>query len=294
MPQSQPATPRLSPRVRLSLGLLLPLAASCRHGAVFDDLDQARNVASDLRVQLGKVNAACNQAVMADTDQASAGFARDAETASKSFERELAELDAMLRQLALATALERAADVRRQWVRYRELDRIILALAVENTNLKAQALAFGPAREAANAFRDSVVAAATGARKEARCRADTLAGEAELSVRQIQVLLTPHIAEAQDEAMAELERQMASLNQRATDTLAELAKLCGAPLSAALAALAHFQELSRTIVQLSRRNTNVRSLRLSLQDKPALAAACDESLLALQALLASTDFGAKR
>ncbi len=43
-----------------------------------------------------------------------------------------------------------------QSAQYGSLDRNILALAVENTNLKAQRLSFGPAREAADAFRDAV------------------------------------------------------------------------------------------------------------------------------------------
>ena len=37
--------------------------------------------------------------------------------------------------------------------KYRELDRHILDLAVENTNLKAQRLSFGPAQDAATSFR---------------------------------------------------------------------------------------------------------------------------------------------
>jgi high-affinity K+ transport system ATPase subunit B len=43
------------------------------------------------------------------------------------------------------------------------LDRSLLELALENTNVKAQRLSFGPAQEAANAFRDSVEALARSA-----------------------------------------------------------------------------------------------------------------------------------
>ncbi|HEX7508534.1 MAG TPA: hypothetical protein VF550_17300, partial [Polyangia bacterium] len=65
-------------------------------------------------------------------------------------------------------------------------------------------------------------------------------------------------------------------------------------LSIALAALDRFKDFSRQIVALSRRNTNVRSLRLSLQTKPALTAACDASLRALQDLLTKEDIKATR
>ena len=45
-----------------------------------------------------------------------------------------------------------------RFAEYRALDETILGLAVENTNLKAQRLSFGPAQEAADAFRDALMA----------------------------------------------------------------------------------------------------------------------------------------
>jgi peptidoglycan hydrolase-like protein with peptidoglycan-binding domain len=44
-------------------------------------------------------------------------------------------------------------------------------------------------------------------------------------------------------------------------------------------------DLNRQIVALSRRNTNVRSLALSLDEKRKLTGSCDESLRALQTAL---------
>ena len=65
-------------------------------------------------------------------------------------------------------------------------------------------------------------------------------------------------------------------------------------LASALSALDRFGEISRQIVKLSRRNSNVRSLELSLLTKPALTAACDASLRTLQQLLAKEDIKAAR
>jgi len=53
-------------------------------------------------------------------------------------------------------------------------------------------------------------------------------------------------------------------------------------------------QVSQMFVTLSRRNTNVRSLDLSLREKPPLTAACDESLRALQQLLAAEGSNARR
>ncbi len=65
-------------------------------------------------------------------------------------------------------------------------------------------------------------------------------------------------------------------------------------LAAASAAFDRFMQLNAEIVALSRRNTNVRSLALSLNQKRLVTAACDESLLALDAALAKRGFTATR
>jgi hypothetical protein len=52
--------------------------------------------------------------------------------------------------------------------------------------------------------------------------------------------------------------------------------------------------LNAQIVTLSRRNTNVRSLALSLGQKRMVAAACDDSLRALQDTLSKRGFSATR
>ena len=51
---------------------------------------------------------------------------------------------------------------------YRRLDDEILSLAIENTNLKAQRLSFGAARDAAAAFRTAIDAAIQGRSVEGR------------------------------------------------------------------------------------------------------------------------------
>jgi hypothetical protein len=63
---------------------------------------------------------------------------------------------------------------------------------------------------------------------------------------------------------------------------------------AASASFERFKDLSRQIVALSRRNSNVRSLALSLRDKPPLTAACEDSLRSLDEALAKEGFPATR
>jgi hypothetical protein len=235
---------------------------------------------------------------MADTDELSIAFAGDAEQAVKILESDVAALLPLLGRLHLAAESQLLEEFQKHFAEYRELDRSILSLAVENTNLKAQRLAFGPAREAADNFKQALGGVASSVPAQDRCAVEGLIGRATLAVREIQVLHAPHIAESSNAAMTGLEQEMASLESSARSALTSLATLVPGGASPALAsassALDRFAEASRQIVALSRRNTNVRSLDLSLRSKPTLTAACDQSLRALQELLAKEDIKGTR
>ena len=277
---------------------LVMLAFGCRGTNALSDLDEARTLTAQVRVQLGKTNDASNRAVMADTDEASTLSAGEADKAARAFEQDTAQLATLLQRLRLASELRLLEELQASWSKYRELDRRVLALAVENTNLKAQRLSFGPLRQEAAAFRASIDSAAANVAGKDRCRADELTAKALAAVSEMQALQAPHIAEADDQTMTGMERDMTSAETRAREALKNLTELVapsGRPtLSAALAALDRFKAVSDQVVALSRRNTNVRSLALALREKPPLAAACDDRLRALQAALATEHFNVTR
>jgi hypothetical protein len=258
-------------------------------------LDEARRLAADVRVQFNKADDASNRAVMADTDEASISFARDAESAAQIVEGDVTALAPMLRSFGFKNEIQFLDEFGKHFAQYRKLDRSILALAVENTNLKAQRLSFGPAQQAADKFRDSLGTVASSIAPKDRCRVEVLVAKAMLAVREIQVLQAPHIAEPDDAAMTRMEKEMADLEAASRGAVKELVNVTppGArpALDTALSALDQFRDVSGQIVTLSRRNTNVRSLEMSLRSKPTLAAACDDSLRALQDAL--TNEGSK-
>lgn len=292
-----------SPSRRLLIGGgVLAFAALCSgcHGSdtPLSRLDRARTVTAELRVQLNKATDASNRAVMADTDEASVAFANEAASASRLVEQDLTVLEPLLRDLGFPNEQRALATFQGHWTKYRDLDREILALAVENTNLKAQRLSFGPAREAADAFRDSLTSIAASSAAKDRCRADTLAAQALLAVREIQVLQAPHIAEADASRMTRLEQDMTTLDARAREALTTLSRLTEpsppAAVATALSSLNHFKDVSEQIVQLSRRNTNVRSLALALGEKAPLTTACNDDLQKVQDALSKEGTKATR
>ena len=115
---------------------------------------------------------------------------------------------------------------------------------------------------------------------------------------EVQVLHAPHIAEAEDEAMTRMEQRMTRLETTAQNALGELKGQlgpgAGPQLAAAAAALERFREVNREIVTLSRRNSDVRSLALSLGRKRMVAAGADDQLRALEDALATHAFTATR
>ena len=292
-------------RTRQSLARLagivvfLGLASGCQGGHnFFTQLAESHRLAAELRIQFNQAADASNRAVMADTDETSTAFARDAEKALQIIDTDVEKLVPLLHSLSFSKEIQVLEDFGKHFAQYRELDRTILTLAVENTNLKAQDLAFGPAREAADKFRNSFGPVALRVPPKDRCRVEGLIAKSILAVSEIQILYGPHIAEPNDAAMTTLEQEMAHLDANARSAVASLTAMVPRDvrpaLSIALSALDRFKDLSRQIVALSRRNTNVRSLKLSLQTKPPLSAACNESLRALQDLLTKEDIKATR
>ena len=296
--------PRPSSTRRLLLTLqavvLLAAAAGCGEdvNVVLERLSKARQVTADLLVQFAKAADAGNRAVMADTDEASVAFAKEAGEATAAIQKDIDTLNPLLSMLGYSDETRLLKEFSDRFAEYQALDRRILDLAVENTNLKAQRLAFGPAQEAANAFRDSLKAVGASAPEKERWHIEALAARAVTTVREIQVLQAPHIADADDavddadgNADGDVGDGGTSIARRARAVTPQASK---PHLDAAAAALGRFMDLNAQIIALSRRNTNVRSLALSLDQKRTITVSCEERLRALQNALARRGYSGIR
>jgi hypothetical protein len=172
------------------------------------------------------------------------------------------------------------------FTQFQRIDKELLDLAVKNTNLKASSLTFGPA---AAALKE--VDAALARLPTDDVNALRLADNARIAALRLQALLPPHIAEESDQKMDEMETQMAKEDQevrRSLDELAALPGLAGNPdLKTAAASYAQFNETRAQILKLSRENTNVRSLTISLTQKRKVMSLCQDILAALQQAIQS-------
>lgn len=259
-------------------------------GTVFTRRTEARRLAADLRISFNRATDASNRAVMADTDEASIAFAKEAELAKQAVGRDADALAPLLRSLDYDETLRQLTDFNRCYGEYQTLDHTILELAVENSNLKAQRLAFGPGREAAAEFRKALAAVMSAAAPKNKCRIAALADDATIALLEIEVAEPPHIAESEDAAMTRMEKEMAEQEAAASKALGTLAGLIEptsqAQLAAAQKALDRFKGIHTQIIALSRHNSNVRSLALALGPARKLIASCDGSLVALAASFA--------
>ena len=279
---------------RRVLGTLCASAAlvattACNAQMVLTKQVEARRVASDLQVQFTRAADAANRSVMSDTDDDAKAAAREAEQATQTVLSDVSQLESILKSMGYSEELGFLDTFKGRFAEYQKLDAEILPLAIENTNVKAQRLSFGPAREAANAFRTALEAAVKMARPADASRVDALAARAVISILEIEVLQAPHIAEAEDAAMTRMEVQMTASEAAARKGLEQIKSLlppdAGPQLTAAVAALDRFKTINTDLIKLSRQNSDVRSLALTLGRKRVLTAQCDDQLRGLQEAL---------
>ena len=260
---------------------------------------RARRVDLVERIQLDLASAseAEKSAVLAITDQDSRTFADQVRAATARADQERRELAEVLAAGGTPGEKDTLAQFTAAFAELQRIDEELLALAVKNTNVKAYALAYGPAAAAVkemNAALDRLVAAESGA--PGGKTAVLLAFGAETSALRIETLLPPHIAEENDAKMDALEASMASEDaqvRKGLDGLAAIPKLGKDPdLAAAAARYAEFTRIRTQILSLSRENTNVRSLSISLNERRKAMLACQDSLSSLrQAILAEPTAG---
>src|SRR4051812_29057683 len=102
--------PRLSVLTLLAALAGAPLVSvpGCARGpaTVQAELGQARGLSADLRVQFNRAADAANRAVMADTDEASTTFAREAEQALKNVEHDVTALSGLLGNLGVSDEVQ--------------------------------------------------------------------------------------------------------------------------------------------------------------------------------------------
>ena len=242
-----------------------------------------------IRLAVALASEAEKSAVMAITDEDSRTFADQARTATAAVEQELRELETLLPPAGTRNEADLLTQFSRAFVEFQRVDKDLLDLAVKNTNLKAYSLAFGPAATTLaemDAALSRLAAAPANAPSATGFEVLQLADGARIAALRLLTLLPPHIAEESDQKMDQMEAAMAKEDQAVRQNLAALAALpslrTNSDLPTATAGYTRFSELKAQIVKLSRENTNVRSLTISLNQKRQVMLVCQDALANLE------------
>jgi hypothetical protein len=268
-------------------GACVSNACIARPQTVLERLLESRRLSAEMLVQLEKELEAGNRAVMSDTDESSRMAAQDAQRALETLQSDSNALGTLLDALEYSPERASLREFTSHLSEFTALNREILELAALDTNVKAQKLSFDAAQGAADRF----AAALAPIRSGSDAGAHAIASDAVAALREIQVLEAPHIVEAQDAVMDALEGRMRQDESLVRQCLSRLAAM-PVQQSAARNAATEFENFLRThaeILQLSRRNSNVKSLALSLGRKRVLAAQCEDDLRAVQEALDKRD-----
>jgi hypothetical protein len=250
---------------------------------------------SALRINFLKSIEAEKLAVMAETDEVSLAFADESKQAAEAVEVDLKELSRLIGMHPAADESKLLQEFEAAWEQVRKIDRVILDLAVQNTNLKAFRLSFGKGREAVERFEDALTALTQDVTDARLIRAAAEALTAELKIL---TLHAPHIVSPHDEEMSQIEQVIHAKEEAVHRSLVILAGLAPADkqpyVSAAVTADREFTAVTATVLKWSRENTNVNSLNLSLDRKQKATALCEAALNQLHEAFARQAFKATR
>jgi hypothetical protein len=242
-----------------------------------------------MRLSVASASEAEKSAVLAITDEDSQIYADQARTATAKVDQGSRELEKLLEPGGTKNEKDFLTRFLGAFAEFQRIDKDLLDLSVKNTNLKAYSLAFGPAAAALKEM-DAALAHVLTARGDSPSAENLnviqLANDARIAALRLLSLLPPHIAEESDQKMDEMEAVMAKEDHAVRQNLDGLATLpsvsANHDLTTATACYARFTELKTQILKLSRENTNVRSLTISLNQKRKVMLVCQEALAALE------------
>ena len=242
---------------------------------------------STMRIHLLEALEAEKNAVLAITDETSEDFAVRARQATESVENSRKEIESLLDQEKFPPEIEMINEFNSCWSQYRKLDETILGLATQNTNLKAQKISAKQGAQEIERFEESLNHLILRNTNGKQCNEAVLFSyEALTASLKIFALHKPHIEEADDQEMNNIEQQIKSYDESASKALGSLRNIAGLgnneDLKNAETAYDRFMNLTAEVLRLSRMNTNIKSAELSLGKKRLVSSQCQEILANLQ------------
>lgn len=294
--------PALAPLAAVFFLLLILFLIGVRYrnggGSIVENLIKEGELLSEMRVNVLKAIDAEKSAVLAETEDASKKFADASRQASDMVDKGLQEISPIIERDRMEKEKALLTEFVQSWTELKKLDDMILDLAVQGTNVKAMRLSSTRGAEDMKRFEEALTKLTGVNPPNNEC--DRMARPAFRALafgNKILYLHTQHIAAALDAQMDAIERTIRSDSDVVKSSLKSLASLAngeGAALKEAETAYDDFTKVTAEVIELSRKNTNIKSLELSLGKKRIVAARCEEILNALQDAVKNRTFKATR
>ncbi|MGZ8176248.1 MULTISPECIES: MCP four helix bundle domain-containing protein [Methylobacter] len=241
---------------------------------------------STMRIHLLEASEAEKNAVLATTDEASESFADRARQAADEVESSRKKIESILLQEKRPEETEIFNEFNICWSQFRKLDETILALATQNTNLKAQKLSATQGTQEMERFEQSLNRLIHRNTNNKCNEVVMLSYEALTAGLKIFTLHKPHIEEASDQEMDKIELSIKTYDTAARKALGALRSIAdlsdNEDLNNAETAYEQFMNLTSEVLRLSRINTNIKSAELSSGKKGLISSRCQEILASLQ------------
>jgi hypothetical protein len=267
--------------------------------AAYQNTLAKKKVLSQMRIHFLKSVEMEKNAVMAITDEDSEAFANQSRAASNLVAEDLKAFDELNSKVPLHDERKLISEFSECWEESRKLDQSILEIAVQNTNLKAAKLVRENGSEKIQYFQqllENILQKHSNESDEGRLAA--LVYRAIAAALRFHALHGPHIDASDDSSMDQIETQMKKEEENTEKALDELAQMVDQDeqgvVSDARLAFSGYLEISQKAVQLSRKNSNIKSLELSLGKKRTIAAQCDALLASLQEIVQEKTFKARK
>lgn len=252
---------------------------------------QKQALLADMRVNLVRSVEKEKSAVLATTDEESRTYAEQSKTAAKEVDRDLKQLNAMVKDGGSEKEKELVGKFDESWKKLNTIDASLLETATENTNVKALELSGSMGDELMRKIDGNLEKLTERVKPEWRkAQMDKISEDVKLAIRNLVILQTRHVNAADESAKKSIEASMQA-EQKSIDTaLATLDKMTGKKsrpyIREAKTEFSEFMRLNAEIVRLSTLDTNHKSTNISLGEKRKAEAECDRTLEALQKLAA--------
>lgn len=251
---------------------------------------------SNMRIHLLEASEAEKNAVLALQVKSAKEFVTQARQASQALEGERVKLSALVEQEQIPKQLAMLKEFDACWSQYRELDQTLLELATQGTNLEAKKISSTECAQALEKLEASLNHVMQS--YPTQTQISHFAQEALIAAFKIQTLHAPHIETPSDSVMDAFEKKITAFAATARQDLHTLIGITPGPgqkdLTQANQAFEEFTSQTARVLKLSRQNSNVKSVDLSLGKKKLISSQCQTSLNSLEETVKEQEFKATR